>query len=118
MFNLRRIDELIFDDENYTKSRLYFWAYQSLEIVRSELTKIIRRWTQYRNHIDLTRVGRVVEKETTAPHAVRLKKFVKDMDACIQKFKDLVKDCKTKQQEIVALRDGVSFNLSVSGLKR
>ncbi|KAF1971535.1 hypothetical protein BU23DRAFT_175457 [Bimuria novae-zelandiae CBS 107.79] len=109
MYNLNHIDKLIFDDENYTKSKLYFWAYQSLEIIQSKVMTIIRRWIQYRPHLEPTQLGRVGKRGRMALHIARMQRLIDDMDACIEDFRDFVKDCKAKQHEIAALRDGL-FN--------
>jgi hypothetical protein len=108
MFNLSHIDKLIFDDENYTKSKLYFWAYQSLELIQQQVTTIIRRWAQYRSHVDLNHPGRTARKRKATAYNARLEELFNDMDLCIEDFREFVKDCKAKQHEIAALRDGVS----------
>lgn len=119
MFNLSHIDKLIFDDENYTKSKLYFWAYQSLEMVQSELLMIIRRWRNYGPTINLSPSGafRPVDDDRFAKYTERIEKLLKDMSDCMGNFQDLIEDCKAKQREIAALRDGVRGSVFKSELQ-
>ncbi|KAF2875134.1 hypothetical protein BDV95DRAFT_603900 [Massariosphaeria phaeospora] len=111
MFDLSHIDKLIFDDAKYTKSKLYFWAYQSLEMIQSEMMRIIRRWEAYRPEALQAPIGLSKSPDEAASQifAKRIQGLAEDMDACIQEFRELIEDCKTKQREIAALRDGL-FN--------
>lgn len=110
MFSLHHIENLLFDDEQYTKSKLYFWAYQSLEMIQNEIKGINRQWEEYRHKADIfsTGISHLMDKETYEAYASRVKWFAGHTDSLIQKFRDLIEDCKAKQREIAALRDGVS----------
>ncbi|KAF2807142.1 uncharacterized protein BDZ99DRAFT_573034 [Mytilinidion resinicola] len=111
MFNLDYIEKLLFDDEKYTKSKLYFWAYQSLEMIQSTLKEIIERWEIYCSHTDLFDFRKEAQpsSEKATHYAARIEQVSNRMDDLIKKFRGLIKDCKSKQKEIAALRDGL-FN--------
>jgi SMC interacting uncharacterized protein involved in chromosome segregation len=115
MFDLSHIDQLLFDDKNFTKSKLYFWAYQSLETLQSTLKDIIDQWRQYSKRADIFRKdikapAKVEDKHTA--YMERLDLIVEKMDEVVGFYRRLSRDCKSKQAEIVALRDGVSCNPS------
>lgn len=41
MFNLAMRDKLLFEDDNFTYSRKYFWAHQSLGIMNEDIEEMI-----------------------------------------------------------------------------
>ncbi|KAF2492963.1 hypothetical protein BU16DRAFT_564265 [Lophium mytilinum] len=110
MFNLDYIEELLFDDENYTKSELYFWAHQSLEMIQGTLKEIIEQWDMYSSNTDLFDFRKESQRSEKAKHyAARMEQVSKGMEDLIKKFRGLIEDCKSKQKAIAALRDGL-FN--------
>ena len=106
MFKVGNIDKLLFDDKKFTKSKLYFWAYQSLEMVQNELKAIIRQWESYRAEADIfsSKKGQTTRRKESDR---KREDFAKMSDDWMSKFAGLIEDCKAKQHEITALRDGV-----------
>lgn len=41
LFDKELRDQMLFEDENFTYSRKYFWAYQTLSIINSDITEMI-----------------------------------------------------------------------------
>jgi hypothetical protein len=103
---------VLFEDESYTNSRTYFWALQSLRIINDCINSILSAW-------EISDTSRILRAEQDA---IRLSCKSPDDDtggqksiaSCLaaiesqmEQLKDLIKENGVKQEEIIALRDGV-----------
>lgn len=116
LFDRELRESVLFEDESYTNSRTYFWALQSLRIINDCIDSILTSW-------EISNTSRILRAEQDAvrlPHKPadddtgKRKAIISSLMAIesqIQQLKNLIKENGAKQEEIIALRDGL-FNAS------
>jgi glutaredoxin 2 len=98
---------VLFEDESYTNSRTYFWALQSLRIVNDCINSIITAW-EMSNTSHILRTGQTEREQTDLDVT---KSYLAAIESQIEQLKELIKENSAKQEEIIALRDGVRLIL-------
>lgn len=113
IFDIEAHDNLIFDDDLYTRSRRYFWVINCINALEKDLGRNIQTWITYRDRA-LMPFGQEVRKE------IRIRKaesrFNKELGIAIHKCNEIQAELeKVKEQfneqriKALALRDGVSL---------
>jgi hypothetical protein len=116
MMDPRKHDELLFDDDSFSRSRLYFWAVDSLEIFIAQIEDAINQWEDfwaarekmivtfykvtYHRMFD-TEIGSEVDWQEFKSH-------VRQVEDQINRLKDYQAQFKGFQAKTLALREGVS----------
>ncbi|KAM3073560.1 hypothetical protein ACMFMG_004548 [Clarireedia jacksonii] len=122
--NLKEYVKLLFDDENFTRSRKYFWAIGCLTEFTNVLSDNIKQWDLYyeariRVLLELENIEeRLAAASLYPPYAgegeLRLRNFRKSIRECQNHRESLVglrEDFQRKLDSANALRDGL-FNAS------
>lgn len=97
-------DELLWDDENFIRSRRYFWAINALAQFHSSLTEAIQQWEKYydariKPYED---AGLLTDFDFESLEAIR--RYISKLDSLRSHF--------TEQRESTkSLRDGVSWKV-------
>lgn len=113
---------MLFEDEGYTNSRTYFWALQSLRIVNECINSLITAW-EMSNTSHILCGGQAETQETSTESRAqegeiarmdKVKFYLAAIEGQMKKLKELVQENERRQEEIIALRDGVSAALSFS----
>lgn len=104
IFDLEAQDNLIFDDDLYTRSRRYFWVINWLNESENRLQENMQTWTGYRDQLvdpagERTKLSSDEKKDFE--EAIRK---CDELLACLQKTKNQFEEQRTKA---IALRDGV-----------
>ena len=116
IFNPEQHDRLLFDDRHFSRSRLYFWAINSLGRFIQDINVTIERWEKFweENELDIRSCERhLVDKEAKAEEALHIaNKSVDDFHASIllqiQSLKNTRRGFESRRQKIIEYRDGVS----------
>jgi hypothetical protein len=93
-------DSLLTDDGAFTRSKRYFWAIEFLKQAQYSVSDNI---SQAERFIELLTLNPPVTKMAQSAFAIRLKKH----QVALQKLEALRKRFRQKQDEAMALRDGV-----------
>ncbi|KAE9370907.1 hypothetical protein N431DRAFT_468918 [Stipitochalara longipes BDJ] len=102
IFDVEAHDDLIFDDDLYTRSRRYFWAINCVNESLNLLRRNIQVWTEHRDDV-LLPLGRKL-------HSVEMKEFDNTIRNCNEVQAKLLKIEETfneQRTKLVALRDGL-----------
>ena len=118
MFNIRLKEAPLFEDSSYTNSRTYFWGLQSLRTLNRAISSLISAWEYYETPgiLNLLQVTEE-ERRTTSNDAFsdpvkRSMSYLSDIKRQTELLKSMIESNNAKQDEILALRDGVSlFNI-------
>ena len=123
MFNIRLKEAPLFEDSSYTNSRTCFWGLQSLRTLNRAISSLISAWEYYENPgiLNLLQVTEV-ERRTTSNDASRdpMKRsmsYLSDIKRQTELLKSIIDSNNAKQDEILALRDGVSLSLILNNDK-
>lgn len=106
----------MFEDQLYTNSRTYFWALQSLRVINECITSLVTAWNMYdkMSLLDLLPddvAGSSNPDKKACP-------YVAEIDSQMEQLGEMIKANNAKQEEIRALRDGVSItNLSLDFIR-
>ena len=110
---------MLFEDESYTNSRTYFWALQSLRIINDCINSILTAWEISNTSRILRAEQDVIRLSYKSPDddTGKRKAIISSLTAIesqMQQLKDLIKENGAKQEEIIALRDGVRIIITLS----
>jgi hypothetical protein len=113
IFDIEAHDNLIFDDDLYTRSRRYFWVINCINESEKGLGGDMQAWVTYRDGT-LIPFGQEVREEIRTREAES--RFNKEFDIAIHKCNEIQAQLeKVKEQfneqrtKALALRDGVSL---------
>lgn len=97
-------DKLLFDDEQFSRSRLYFWLLSSLATFSSIMEGNIRAWTELRSCVQALYPDRceLSEREVKALDA---------FDPHLASLEDINERAKSLNAKVLIFRDGVSCQL-------
>ncbi len=106
---------MLFEDESYTNLRTYFWALQSLRIINDCIKSILTAW-------EISNTSQILRAEQDAirlsckspddgPGGEKAIKSLAAIEIQTQQLKDLIKENDVKQEDIIALRDGVRISI-------
>lgn len=126
IFNPEQHDSLLFDDRHFSRSRLYFWAINSLGRFIQDINVTIERWERFwdENKWDIHRSERhLVDKQDKTKGKLRIgDKSVDDFYASIllriQSLKNTRQRFESRRQKIIEYRDGVSNIVPAHALKK
>ena len=119
MFDRELRDNLLFEDQNYTYSRRYFWTYQTLAIMSDNIQAMI---TAYRETFtDDVWIGKHKfiwpgAEDTSSRYSnwrKKMKSFRKEFEEEIRKLEHLLELNVQEQKEIKSLRDQLFSGTSV-----
>jgi hypothetical protein len=106
IFDIEAHDNLIFDDDLYTRSRLYFWVINCTNNAENMIQGIVQTWKKFR--VDV--LGRF-ENELAQGGKHELGRELSDaIETCEEwstKLKETQDKLREQQAKAVALRDGV-----------
>ncbi len=114
MFDIRLKEAPLFEDSSYTNSRTYFWSLQSLRILNRAISSLISAWEHYENPgiLDVLQVmeekRRTISNDALPDPTKRAVTYLSDIKRQIELLKKMIETNNAKQDEILALRDGVS----------
>lgn len=120
LFNIRLEEAPLFEDSSYTNSRTYFWGLQSLRTLNRAISSLISAWEYYENpgildFLPLTEEERrTTSNEAFPDHIKRSMNYLSDIKRQMELLKSMIESNNAKQDEILALRDGVSLFLILS----
>ena len=99
-----RHDHLLFDNEDFTKSREYFWAINCLVEFEASISANIEQWDEFRRYITpLAELEDSSVQLETSP-----KELLERSDSYCARLKKYHRFFQDKRTTTVALRDGVS----------
>ena len=104
IFDIEAHDDLIFDDDLYTRSRRCFWAINCLNESLNLLQRNMKTWTEQRDDILRPMARKLPSEKTMKQFDMAIEKCDKVL-AKLMKVKESFHEQRTKA---VALRDGVS----------
>lgn len=120
LFNNEVRESLLFENKDFTNSRTYFWALQSLRLVNECIASIIRIWDIYdkASFLNLLNTGDdgishtppSSDGEAAATRTASIP-YLNEIQKQMTQLACMIKDNSAKQEEIRALRDGL-FNAS------
>jgi hypothetical protein len=92
----------LFEDSSYTNSRTHFWALQSLRIINECIKSLIIEWEMH----DKSALLSLLPPENSNER--RSTVFIAKIEGQMAKLAEMIKTNNAKQEDIRALRDGVS----------
>ena len=104
-------DSLLTDDDAFTRSKKYFWAIEFLKEAEHSISDNIKQLSRF---IDLLTTNPPVSEIGRKPFSTRLKKHY----VTLQKVEAVRKRFRSKIDEAKALRDGVCYSDSSTGLTK
>ncbi|KAL3426352.1 hypothetical protein PVAG01_03143 [Phlyctema vagabunda] len=119
MFNSKLRDALLFEDANFTYSRRYFWAYQTLGIMNQNIKSMVDAytdtfpapfWAGEHRHL-----WPVVERESarSAYYLKRLQLVRRDFEREVAQLRAIALENNERRKEIRTLRDQLFSGTSV-----
>lgn len=119
MFDLKLRDQLLFEDADFTFSRRYFWAYNSLAMVNDSIRSMIDAYTD-----TFTPVFWLGKHPTLWPHPdpesieganylARLGALRHELEASLRELRTLIKSNEQLRREIDNLREQLYSGSSV-----
>lgn len=124
MFNRDVRDRLLFEDDNFTFSRRYFWAHQTLGIMNEDIQEMISAY----KHCFKERVWNGSDKfvwpgdenvsSRYANWRKRMRHMREDIEYELQQLGKIIKSNEIKMAEIVRLRDDLFSGTSVLESRR
>ena len=118
MFKQALRDKLLFEDDEFTYSRRYFWAYQSLAIMNEDIKEMIHAYRSNFTESIWTGRSRVIwpGDEKSSRYANFLKRMVsirKDIERELRGLEKIDQLNNEKMKEIKALRENLFSGTSV-----
>ncbi|KAI9795065.1 MAG: hypothetical protein M1816_000087 [Peltula sp. TS41687] len=114
LFSEQTRDHLLFEDNSFSLSRKYFWAFQASRAINHSIESIIHEWKRYRKRtIDegvgwTTHMAMTSDQTTTASeHRRRITQVVGRIEDKISELEELLEFNRKRQDEIIASRDGL-----------
>ena len=119
IFNTESRDRRLFDDENLTFSRRYFWAYEMLRIISADIKSLIDAYQD--SFTDDVWDGRhktiwpmIDKKASRSVHwRKRMNTLKKDFQKEIKSLEQLLGEYDDRRKEIMTLRDQLLAGASV-----
>ena len=118
MFKRATRDKLLFEDDEFTMSRRYFWAYQSLAVLNEDIKEMINAYrTNFKESI-WTGQSRVIwpgdeNSPRYANFLKRMESIRQDIEREIRGLEKIDHDNDEKMKEIKALRENLFSGTSV-----
>ncbi|KAI9653280.1 MAG: hypothetical protein M1831_006115 [Alyxoria varia] len=119
MFDEKERDAMLFEDEDYTYSRRYFWAYQSIVIMNQDIHGIVTSYKEsFKDSVwdgsnKIIWPGEATQSSRYAQWRKRMKRMREDLDDEMSKLIELSKLNEGKMKEITSLRDNLFSGTSV-----
>jgi hypothetical protein len=113
IFGVEAHDNLIFDDDLYTRSRRYFWVINCLNDSETSLEYNVQVWTNYRDW-ELLPFGQELLAEGNVEMNKELHAAIGKCDEVQVKLEQVKKQFNEQRAKAVALRDGSAFSLMPS----
>ena len=119
MFDLEIRDQLQFEDKDYTYSRRYFWAYQTLGIMNDSIKEMVDAYED--SFVDDVWEGKhktiwpiVDESDPRSKYyKKRMESLKSKFEREILKFKSLIREVRAHREEIVGLREELFVGTSI-----
>jgi len=117
-------DRLLFEDDSFTCSRRYFWAWQALGIMNQDITEMIQAFREaFKDHVwdGTNKIIWPGEASTSPRYAYwhkRMESLRRDLDYEISKLEEVVLLNDKKRIEVVGLRDNLFSGTSVLESRR
>ena len=103
-----RHDNLLFDSEDFSKSREYFWAINCLTEFEASVSANIEHWESFREYLNPTEESeRQKANLPQAPEENLSLELIKRSDEHCSRLKRYQKFFQEKRTATIALRDGV-----------
>ena len=123
MFRQSIRDKLLFEDDDFTYSRRYFWAYQSLAIMNEDIKEMIFAYKSTFTENVWNGSSRIIwpGDENSARHVhwrKRMESIRKDIEKELRGLEDIDQLNKEKMEEIKGLRDNLFSGTSVLESRR
>ena len=119
MFNSAARDRLLFEDEDFTFSRRYFWAHQSLGIMNEDIQEIMHAYNSvFTEHVwdgssKIIWPGDDSVSSRYANWRKRMKQLRADIEGELRGLQDIASMNTEKMKEIKGLRDNLFSGTSV-----
>ena len=118
MFKETTRDKLLFEDDEFTMSRRYFWAYQSLAILNEDIKEMIRAYRSNFTESVWTGQSRIIwpgdqKSGRYANFLKRMESIRKEIDVEIRGLEKIDHENDEKMKEIKALREHLFSGTSV-----
>lgn len=112
VFNDYYRDSLLFDDSNYSNSKTYFWALQSLKAVNDCIDSFFTTWKDF-EHLSLAKFWKGQDEggQEDTPKGKNIS-YLKHIKEEIIDLEHLRASNLARQEEIKSLRDGVNIHCS------
>ncbi|KAI4257307.1 MAG: hypothetical protein L6R42_005756 [Xanthoria sp. 1 TBL-2021] len=124
MFNEAARDKLLFEDENFTFSRRYFWAHQSLGIMNEDIQEMSLSYRKvftdsvWDGSSKLVWPGDESVSSRYANWRKRMRKLREDIESELQGLENIAAMNSDKMKEIKGLRDNLFSGTSVLESRR
>lgn len=106
-------DRLLFDDDAFSRSRLYFWAIDSLEQFIPVIAANIREWENFwrarKIFFNWASVDGLQRAHPSMRNKMPYEGFVQQIEEEVTKLRALKARLEVLREQIKTLRDGVSF---------
>ncbi|KAL9104976.1 MAG: hypothetical protein Q9163_000148 [Psora crenata] len=107
-----RHDHLLFDTEDFSRSREYFWAINCLGEFESSISANIEQWEEFRRHLNHLEHGhRGRDNQSSASGDGPFNELIERSDAYHAQLKRYQRFFQDKRAATLALRDGVCKRL-------
>lgn len=113
MFSEETRDKLLFEDDKYTYSRRYFWAFQTLAIMNDNIQEMIAAYRETFTDDVWTGKHKTIwpgAEDTSARYSHwrrRMENLRKDLEQEVLQLEAILRSNEKEQKEIKALRDQV-----------
>ena len=126
LFSEQTRNRLLFEDDSFTLSKKYFWAFQASRAVNESIKSIMREWRTYRKrtidggvawirHLPLPS-GSGADRGSDRRYQTRVLQIANRIDEKMLELQDILELNRKREDELVASRDGVSVSLLVERL--
>ena len=119
IFNQGIRDGMLFEDEHFTYSRRYFWAYQTLSIMNQDIQDIVTNFKDsFKNDVwkgkdKIIWPGEETQSSRYAQWRKRMAGLKRDMDDELRLLNDIQEINSAKMKQITVLRDNLFSGTSV-----
>ncbi|KAK2803091.1 hypothetical protein FQN51_003835 [Onygenales sp. PD_10] len=125
IFDPQRHDHLLFDDDTFSRSRLYFWAIDSLEVFKDRVADAVKQWEFFwddRRKIFEAHEKNLISRFESAgfddpffsakkEHIYRVEDAAKEIEIQVNRLRELEARFDRFYQKAQSMRDGL-FNAS------
>jgi hypothetical protein len=106
IFDIETHDNLIFDDDLYTRSRQYFWVINFTNKAEIMVEENVKAWQRFRDDI-LGPFGKALEGEGKKELRQELSDAIEACEERSSKLRQILEQFREQRTKAVALRDGV-----------